>query len=228
MVVGDRKAYQVLFRASNQKDDSMQLLLTAIEGQGGFGSYLIFTASPVDDLESSEEILAIIDTFQVTGPVEVSTQIFSDVNARIRFMYDSALSLGGNWVWSQELSDGSTHYSLVIYPAAANTEVLMDPAKDNAGGIESMNASRYGSTPEEVLTYFQNQNSTFTPGERHTGIYGEVEWLIQDFTINSYAYRYGAASIDGEVFLARVMYDDSIQDAALTLWAQIMSSIRAL
>lgn len=227
-LVGGNAAYQILFTAVDNTNVPWELTITAVEAQMDFGSYFIFSQVPADSPLAMAEAMSVIESFQVTGPLDISMSLSSDIYAGIKFLSDSTLSLGGVWTWTEENNDGTSAYSLVVYPTLENKDLLMDPTKDNAGGIQAMKASRFGSTPREVLDNVVNQNPDFSPLQRNTSVQGNVEWLIQDFSSGVYLFHYSAAIIDDEVYLVRVMYDDAIEDAALALWTQIMATLRPL
>lgn len=231
MEINGQQAFGIDMATTDSDGQPITVKFVAVEGNNGFGCYVLTAIYNEDDAEGAAELEETIHSFQSTGAVDTTTDMFYSQNGGIKFICDGDLAQGG-MVEMELTTDQGPRYSVCLYLTEENRDAQWDPQAENAGGVEVMNASHLGSTPEEVLSRFYdsmfiNDNALgATASEVYTSTYGNIEWYFQDINLLDYEYSYAAAEIDGQIYSATVMLNDAIEDDALTLWMQIMSTIR--
>ena len=211
--IGGREAYLICTEGRSSVSEKEKMVAAAVEGDNGFGCYLICAAYSETDPEKETEILDIIDSFQVRGPVDVPYDVYSDEGAGIKFILDSTLA-------EQVKTNGS---ELIVYPAgtAAQSEAYLEVGQGKFLGTE---------TPEEVLEVFTSifrENGAET-GEAYLVQAGGAEWMCRNFLLDGLTCSVAAASVGGQCVFMDCQYDPASGDAVLELGDQILTSVRPL
>lgn len=220
---GIQEGYQIQVQGTGQDGVSKRVLIRALSSQAPFGSYMIITEHPESDSSGEEDLLQIIDTFQVQGPVETNFITESFANSGVKFIVDGSLVQGGIMEMPYNLADGTPHSYIRIYPTENNKIAGLNPDNLNAGGIEVVVSD---GTPEEILKNYKDISAYEPSGESYAFRSNVYVWLIQDYSYQAYKFKHASTQMDGKSYEVFIMFDDAIETQTLTLWDQMLSSLR--
>ena len=219
--IGGRNAFQILTESRGSAAENM--LVTTVEGDNGFGCYLILALYPAGSPEEEAEIREIAASFRSGGPVEIPYNCYYDGEAGIQIIIDDRLAGGG------VVTSGT---ELILYPTEAAREAGTGSLdSDSAGMVETGNASFLGiSTPQEILDGFSSmlQDNGAAPGGTYTASQGGYEWLCQDYTMQDRSFSCASAVIDGQCYFAYCMWTSANSDAVISMYQEVMATLRPL
>ncbi len=218
--INAQTAFLVQVEATLAEGEEENILWAAVEGSNGFGCYTLLGSCAATDAEGAEEIHSIFNSFESSGEVDISFDKYVNEELGFQFIYE-AEAVEGSVVVEESTVDDVTLYFLMIYPET----------DENAAMIEVENAGVYAQTREEALEYNHSMMSSIsnvTAGEEYTETFGNISWLIRDYTQDTYSYSYAAAEIDGECFVTAFRADEEYKESTIALWIQIMRSLRSV
>lgn len=227
--VGNRDAYQICLQAKNSDGDTAEMIIMAVDSDLAFGCYFLIGTYYQGDDVSKSELYEIIHTFDVKGAVDVMYTKYYAERAGVQVIIDDALAQGGVSDMEMDLGDSKAH-EIMIFPDQAAAEAgVGNINSSSAGGVEAGFASEWGlATPQDVIDYNYSlvSGAGGTAYETYTVHSGGVDWLVQDYEVQSYGYSYASAVIDGQCYLVGCMFNDSNRDTVVTLYNQVMSTVR--
>ncbi len=218
--VNGRNAYQIYFHGTNQHKVVMDFVLIAVEGNNDFGCYLLGGTYMQNDTEGQKEVYTSLYSFESAGSVDISDTMYASDALGLKFMYTDSLVGGGITEGKSEINENHLLQYAMVYPSNDH----------DSAAIEVENASVYASTADEAMSYFSKNMTSggAAAGSLSTETYGGVTWQMQEFSLNSKNYCFAAADIDGQCYAACVTTasGDANEDTALTLFVQILSTLR--
>ena len=227
--IGGQETYQIYFEGTDSAGVSMEMIYVAMQGNNAFGCYCVLGAYPKGDEAAKEEVCGIIQTFRSKGTPDTTYSMWYSENVGLKIIIDDSIALGSVWETEIALED-SVAEVIAIYPTEAAMEAgLGNFDSPDTGGVEVGYAYQYGyDTPEELLDAHAEtaEMAGGTVGTRYTAALGGVEWICQDYTINSFSFSSAAAVIDGECVYLSAAYTASNQEAVTTLSNQVLASVR--
>ena len=169
-------AFQIFTESRGGGSAAENMLITTIEGDSGFGCYLILALYPAGSPEEETEIREIAASFRSGGPGgELPYSCYYDEEAGIQIIIDDRLAGGGVETSGTEL---------ILYPTEAAREAgAGNLDSGSAGMVETGNAGFLGmSAPQEILDGFSGmlQPAERRLGETYTVSRGGYEWLCQE------------------------------------------------
>ena len=221
--IGGRAAFQIFTESRGGGSAAENMLITTIEGDSGFGCYLILALYPAGSPEEETEIREIAASFRSGGPVELPYSCYYDEEAGIQIIIDDRLAGGGVETSGTEL---------ILYPTEAAREAgAGNLDSGSAGMVETGNAGFLGmSAPQEILDGFSGmlQASGAAPGETYTVSRGGYEWLCQDYTMQDHSFSCASAIIDGQCYFAYCMWTSANSEAVISMYQAVMDTLRPL
>lgn len=216
--ISGQSAYQIDFRATQQTGGSIDVVLIFTEPQNGYGLYMVTGACAADDEEAYSSIRRYMDTFHVTGQPNTTFSLYQSRELNLEFIYRSDETEEEPTIVQTTLSDGTSVPFAVLYLFTGDDTQL----------IEAENVSVVADSAEEAsdLFYKANQSIGADLNEPYTETWGGVEWTLWDGSLDSYSLTFGAAEIDGQIYVVggRVLNDNA--DTATGLCQDIMSTLR--
>ena len=223
-------AFLLAFEATDASGVVLNVTIVAIDGQAGYGCYLLLGAWRASDTAGGEEVATILDSFQRNGPVDTSYAMWYGEDSAVKVIVDDSITQGRVYDMAIPLEDGSTIYALYLYPSDKAEEAGSgNLSVEGAGNVEIGAAAHYGAeTPEEMLDFTLSlaQLMDGEASDQYSLDMGGLEWLCQDYAVGDYIFSYAAAMIDDACYMVGCMYDDSTEDAVLALYQQALSSVR--
>jgi serine/threonine protein kinase len=216
--ISGQSAYQIDFRATQQTGGSIDVVLIFTEPQNGYGLYMVTGACAADDEEAYSSIRRYMDTFHVTGQPNTTFSLYQSRELNLEFIYRSDETEEEPTIVQTTLSDGTSVPFAALYLFTGDDTQL----------IEAENVSVVADSAEEAsdLFYKANQSIGADLNEPYTETWGGVEWTLWDGSLDSYSLTFGAAEIDGQIYVVggRVLNDNA--DTATGLCQDIMSTLR--
>lgn len=218
--VNGRNAYQIYFHGTNQNNVVMDFVLFAVEGDNDFGCYLLGGTYMQNDAEGQQEVYTILNSFKSAGSVNITDAMYASDSLGLKFLYTDSLAGGGITEGQNEINGNYLLQYAMVYPSN----------DQDSAAIEVENASVYAATADEAMSYFSKNMTSggASAGDLSTETYGGVSWQMQEYSLNSKNYCFAAADIDGQCYVVCVAKSsgDANEDAAMTLFVQILSSLR--
>ena len=204
VTINGRLGYAMLFHMTNDGDtDVVDIDLTTVEGDNGFGCYMMMGATLNSGVEAWQEIADIMETLTVHGPANVPYAVYENREANIYFLYEPELveeiELVYNDVYGVEVP------CVLLYPVAER-------------GLEYVEVNYMGgcmNTADEVIEYLSDAwtvlNVDLSQVAEET-VYN-VTWKARMFYMEDMEFFFAAAEIDGLPYaLGYNLQEDLLED----------------
>ena len=215
--IGDVPAYQIDLRATKQTGGEIDVVLLFAETQNGFGLYDIMGACTADDEEAYAALRGYMDTFMITGPVDTTFRLYSNQELGFKFLYSADYIQEEPAIVNVEF-DGPVISCVALYPFAG----------DETQFVEVENVSTIAATAQEASNFFYNThiNLGAALNEPYIDTWGGVEWTMWEGTLQSSSVAFGAAEINGQIYVVASRVQESNVETANSVRRDAMSSLR--
>lgn len=216
--IGGAPAYQIDLRATKQTGGEIDVVLLFTETQNDFGLYYIMGACTAGDEQAYSTLRGCMDTFTVTGPDYTTFKLYSNEELGFKFLYDTDYVQEEPAIVNVEFSGGPVISCVTLYPATG----------DETQFVEIENVSAIAATAQEASDFFYNSyiNLGMALNEPYTDMWGGVEWTMWEGTVQSSSVAFGAAEINGQIYVVAGSVQEANAEAADSIRRDAMSSLR--
>lgn len=216
--IGDQEAYQIYLIVTNYGVD-MDMVIEAVEGQNGFGCYLLLGCYESGDDQGMEEVYDAISSFRCNGKINISYDVISDTGAGVKAICDTSVITDAKSN-SFTLPNGNSGTAMLLY-FNSDTNQYVEVEEGSAAGRDAGECMEY-------LCSLWRERAGAELGEASTEVAGGVTWQIQEITYNSYSYAIATADINGKPYIVGMNADEANVSTANSIFVNVISTVRPI